>query len=263
MKPSYRIVTVNADNVDDFGLYCSRSKSKEMGYKKKLAWIKQRFGEGLEYRVLLVDEGKKDMAYRGMIEFMLGDKCWRGIDAPNYMVIHCIWVIGRHKNRGYGTKLLHECINSAREKKMDGVAVMTITKGGWSPKKDLFIKNGFEKVDELLPNFELHALKFSVSASNPRFYPMVPDRAERYPDGFTVLTSYQCPYMVQTIENVRALAKEMGANFHVQEIRDCKEAQQNGLSPYGTFHIILNGKYVTHLPGGMRDIKRALEEITD
>jgi hypothetical protein len=146
---------------------------------------------------------------------------------------------------------------------MDGVAVITITKGGWSPKKDLFIKNGFEKVDELPPNFELHALKFSDSTSNPRFYPMVPDRAERYPDGFTVLTSYQCPYMVQTIENVRTLAQEMGVNFHVQEIRDCKEAQQNGLSPYGTFNIILNGKHVTHLPGGMRDIKRALEEITD
>ena len=74
MNPSYRIVAVNADNVDDFGLYCSRSKSKEMGYQKKLAWIKQRFDEGLEYRVLLVDEGKKDMAYRGMIEFTPGEK---------------------------------------------------------------------------------------------------------------------------------------------------------------------------------------------
>ncbi|MGD2066934.1 MAG: GNAT family N-acetyltransferase [Candidatus Bathyarchaeota archaeon] len=262
MKPSYKIVAVNADNIDDVGLYCSRSKSKEMGYQKKLAWIKERFNEGLEYRVLLVDEGRKDMAYRGMIEFMPRTKCWRGIDAPNYMVIHCIWVIGRHKKQGYGTKLLHECIDSAKEKKMDGVAVMTITKGGWSPKKDLFIKNGFEKVDELPPNFELHALKFSESAPNPQFFPIAPDRAESYSDGFTVLTSYQCPYMVQTIKNVRALAEEMGVNFHVQEIRDCTEAQQNGFNPYGTFHILLNGKYVTHLPGGMRDIKKALEEIS-
>lgn len=116
-KPSYRIVDVNADNIDDVGMYCSRSKQKEEGYQRKLAWIKKRFKEGLEYRVLLVDEGKKDLAYRGMIEFMPGEKCWRGINAPNYMVIHCIWVIGRHKNKGYGTKLLKECINSAKEKK--------------------------------------------------------------------------------------------------------------------------------------------------
>jgi len=262
VSSSYRIVAVNASNVDDFGLYCSQSKSKEMGYQKKLAWIKQRFSEGLEYRVLLVDEGKKDMAYRGMIEFMPGDKCWRGIDAANYMVIHCIWVIGRHKNRGHGTKLLHKCITSAREKKMDGVAVMTITDGGWSPKKDLFIQNGFGKVDEL-PQLRVacpEAFRFRITAT---FLSLSPERAEMYPDGFTVITSYQCPYMAQTIENVRALAQEMDENFHVQEFRDCKEAQQNGLSPYATFHVILNGKYVTRLPGGMRDIKRELEKITD
>jgi L-amino acid N-acyltransferase YncA len=259
---SYQIVAVNADNIDDVGLYCSRSKSKEMGYQKKLDWIKQRFSEGLEYRVLKVDEGRKDMAYRGMIEFMPGSKCWRGIDAINYMVIHCIWVIGRHKNKGYGTKLLRECINSAKEKKMDGIAVMTITKGGWSLKKDLFIKNGFEKVDELPPNYELHALKLSDSAQNPRFYPVSSDRAKNYPDGFTVLTSYQCPYMVQTIENVRNLAQQMGEDFQVQTISNCNEAQQNGMSPYATFNVILNGKHVTHLPGGMRDIKRELEKVT-
>ena len=69
-QPSYRIVDVNADNIDDIGMYCSRSKQKEEGYQRKLAWIKDRFKEGLEYRVLLVDEGKKDLAYRGMIEFM-------------------------------------------------------------------------------------------------------------------------------------------------------------------------------------------------
>ena len=138
----YKIVDVNADNVDEIDIYCSRSKHKEEGYQRKLAWIKDRFEEGLEYRVLLVDEGRKDLAYRGMIEFMPGEKCWRGINAPNYMVIHCIWVIGRHKNKGYGTKLLQECINSAKEKNMNGVAVMTIKKGGWSPKKDIFIKDG-------------------------------------------------------------------------------------------------------------------------
>ena len=95
----YKIVDVNADNIDEIGLYCSRSKHKEEGYQRKLAWIKDRFKEGLEYRVLLVDEGRKDLAYRGMIEFMPGEKCWRGINAPDYMVIHCIWVIGRSIDR--------------------------------------------------------------------------------------------------------------------------------------------------------------------
>jgi GNAT superfamily N-acetyltransferase len=260
-QPSYRIVAVNADNIDDIGLYCSRSKRKEEGYQRKLAWIKDRFREGLEYRVLLVDEGRKDLAYRGMIEFMPGEKCWREINAPNYMVIHCMWVVGRHKNKGHGTKLLQECINSAKKKGMHGVAVMTITRGGWSPKNHLFVKKGFGKCDELPPNFELYALKFSDSAPDPQFYPLSADSLEEYKDGLTVLTSYQCPYMVGTIRNLRSIAQDMDVSFAVQEMHDHKQAQQSGLNPYGTFHVILNGQYVTHLPGGSRDIKRELSRI--
>ena len=258
----YKIVDVNADNIDEIGLYCSRSKHKEEGYQRKLAWIQDRFKEGLEYRVLLVDEGRKDLAYRGMIEFMPGKKCWRGINAPNYMVIHCIWVIGRHKNKGYGTMLLHECINSAKEKNMHGVAVITIKKGGWSPKKDLFIRNGFKKVDELLPNFELHALNFSESSPDPKFHNFNTENLKGLGDGFTVFTSYQCPYMVGTIQSIESIAQDMGINVSVRELQDCEQAQRNGLNPYGTFHVILDGEYITHLPGGMRDIKRELARAT-
>ena len=77
MKSVYNILEVTAENLDEIGLYCSRSKHKEKGYQKKLEWIRERFKEGLEYHVLLVDEGRKDMAYRGMIEYMPAEKCWR------------------------------------------------------------------------------------------------------------------------------------------------------------------------------------------
>jgi hypothetical protein len=167
-----------------------------------------------------------------------------------------------HKNKGYGTKLLQECINSAKKKRMYGVAVMTIRSGGWSPKKELFTKNGFQKYDELPPNFELHALKFSDSYPDPQFHPLFMDRVSKYTNGITLFTSHQCPYMAATIQNIRSIAEEMGVNFTIHEIQDCEEAQQNGFNPYGTFHLILNGKYVTHLPGGMRDIKREIAKTT-
>jgi hypothetical protein len=141
---------------------------------------------------------------------------------------------------------------------MHGVAVLTIIRGGWSPKKDLFINNGFQKYDELPPNFELHALKFSNSFPDPQFHPLVSKRSQQYGDGLVVLTSYQCPYMVGAIRNIQNIAEEMGVPVTVHELQDHREAQQNGLHPYGTFHVLLNGKYVTHLPGGMRDIKREL-----
>ena len=140
---------------------------------------------------------------------------------------------------------------------------MTITSGGWSPKKSLFIKNGFKKYDELTPNFELHALKFSNSSPNPQFYPLSSDRLREYTDGLTVLTSYQCPYIVGTIQNIRTIAEDMGVRLTIHEIQNCEEAQQNGFNPYGTFHVILNGKYITHLPGGMRDLKRELAKAVE
>ena len=77
----YFIQKVTAENLDEVGLFCSRSKRKDAGYQAKLSWIRDRFEEGLEYYVLRVDEGRKEMAYRGMVEYMPGKLCWRGVDA--------------------------------------------------------------------------------------------------------------------------------------------------------------------------------------
>jgi hypothetical protein len=112
-------------------LYCSRSKYKEKGYQNKQNWVKKRFDKGLKYHVLRVDEGIDKLAYRRMIEYMQADRCWRGINAPGYMAIHCLWVIGRHKKKGYDSMLIQRGIDSAREKGMYCLAGMTIKKGGW------------------------------------------------------------------------------------------------------------------------------------
>ena len=47
MYPPYNIVEVTAENLDEVGLYCSRSKYKGEGYQKKLEWIRERFKEEL------------------------------------------------------------------------------------------------------------------------------------------------------------------------------------------------------------------------
>jgi hypothetical protein len=49
MNPTYRIEEVTHENLDEVGLYCSRSKYKEDGYRNKLEWIRERFKDGLEY----------------------------------------------------------------------------------------------------------------------------------------------------------------------------------------------------------------------
>ena len=56
------------------------------------------------------------------------------------------------------------------------------------------------------------------------------------------------------------LAEERGEVLEVIEINGFADAQMCGLHPYGTFHIIRNGEYITNLPGGMRDIKKNLKK---
>jgi hypothetical protein len=120
-------------------------------------------------------------------------------------------------------------------------------------------KRDSKKKDEMPPNFSLYALKFKEDTTDPRFHPAKPEVLGSYGKGFSVLTSYQCPYMAGTIDSLRFIAEEIGEVVKVIEITGYKQAQMCGLNPYGTFHVIRNGEYVTHLPGGMRDIKRALK----
>ncbi len=256
-RPAFKIIEVTQDNVED--MYCSRSKRKENGYQNKAKWIRERFKEGLRYWSLLVDEHKKGgrYSYRGMIEAMPGEKCWRGVDAPKFMVIHCIWVVGKHKKQGYGTKLLEKVIESAKKSNMDGVAVMTIRekKGGWSPKPGLFERNNFKIYDSVLDTFDLYAIKFKKNPPDPKFFPITKISKGNI-EGTHVFVSYQCPYMVNTIESLKTLTKEeYGADVHVHEMSACEDVRKNGYHPYGTFHIIHEGHYITHLPGGMRDIQ--------
>ena len=60
------------------------------------------------------------------------------------------------------------------------------------------------------------------------------------------------------IKSLETLASELGEPVNIVEMESFQDAQLNGVHPYGTFHIINNGNYVTHLPGGSRDLKKAL-----
>ncbi|MBK1813118.1 YoaP domain-containing protein [Clostridium sp. YIM B02505] len=58
--------------------------------------------------------------------------------------------------------------------------------------------------------------------------------------GITVLYSDQCP-----IKNITEAAKECSLDIRLHKIDNHIEAQ-NSPSPYGTFNIIVDGKFLTH-----------------
>ena len=94
------IVTVTAENVDTYGFFCKMSARKSAAWQAKRAWLSDRFAEGLQLRLL--GEGE-----RGFIEFMPGAKSWRAIeDADAFVVIHCLWVVGKSRGKGYAKALV-------------------------------------------------------------------------------------------------------------------------------------------------------------
>ena len=64
-----KIIDVNEENIDKQVLFCKKTKQKQPGYQNKVKWMKERFKEGLKYKVLYVKEGNKETSL-GMIEYI-------------------------------------------------------------------------------------------------------------------------------------------------------------------------------------------------
>jgi hypothetical protein len=46
--------------------------------------------------------------------------------------------------------------------------------------------------------------------------------------------------------------------LRVERVSSCEEAQKNGVHPYGTFCVILDGKVISYYPGKVKEVKQAL-----
>jgi ribosomal protein S18 acetylase RimI-like enzyme len=248
-----KIIEINEKNLDEYDLFCKKTKKNLLGYQNKLKWIKERFKEGLKYKLLLVKEGNTETS-RGMIEYIPSEYNWRGIQADGWMVIHCLWVVGKHKNKGYGSKLLQEAIRDAKEIGMYGVVGMSADKGGFLPNTKIYLNNGFEKVDEIEPYFGLYIKSFSKNSPKPKFYPISDEKIKEYKEGAVIFYSDQCPYIVDLVEELKKDFKTNKDLFNPIKIDHCKEAQQNGIYPYGTYCIICNGDRSLYKHTSKKDI---------
>ncbi len=132
-------VEVNAGNVDGQGFFCYMSKRKAEGYQRKLSWVKERFSEGMRLELLAPPE-------RGFVEYLPGEHAWRSVYAEGYLFIHCLWVVGKSKGKGFGVALLNECVGEAKRLGMRGVAMVT-SENVWVAGRRLLASQGFECVD--------------------------------------------------------------------------------------------------------------------
>jgi GNAT superfamily N-acetyltransferase len=238
-----KIVTTNAENIEDYGI-CGYKNPKNEGYRLKLDWIKERFKEGLRYKVLYSEQ---DGAVGG-IEYIPGEYAWRPVEARGYMFIHCIFIVSRkYKGKGYGALLVKTCLEDAQNEGMVGVAVVT-RKGSWMAGEEIFIKQNFKVVDTAPPDFKLLVRKFKDKTPLPKFKGDWEERLAPYKEGLTIFQSFQCPFPGNSIPEINELAeREYGITPNIVKLNSGREAQ-NSPCVFGTFCIIYNGKVVADRP---------------
>jgi hypothetical protein len=227
------LVHVTADNVEEKGFFCMMSKPKSPGYQTKLSWLKDRFTEGMSVRML-------EMPNRGYIEYIPGEYAWRAIHADGYMVIHCLWVVGKSKKHGFALALLGECVRDARKAGMKGVAVVTSEKV-WMVGKGVFESEGFECADTAKPAFSLMVKKFGEYES-PVFAGNWENKAGECGAGLTVFYGDQCPYIPDAVSIAMDAAAEAGIPGHPVHVSSRAELISRVPSPYGVFSLVLDGR---------------------
>ena len=250
MGENVEIITVDASNVDKQGFFCYKSKKKTEGYRGKLAWLKQRFSEGMQIK-MLVEDGRSV----GFIEYIPGEFAWRAVNAADYRVIHCLWVVGKAKGKGYGKQLLNACIEDARQSGAKGV-VMVASSGNWLAKPSLFLSQGFEVVDQAPPSFSLLVKRFDESAPLPTFPIDWEARLAHYGEEFTILYTPQCPYNAKAIEVIADAAATFGLKAQVVELQSAQEVQSRAPSAYGTFNVVYKGELVAYHWIGEKELRK-------
>ncbi len=235
------IVDIDSTNVCDFGL-CGYKSLEQEGYKRKTEWLKKRFAEGMEVKVL---RSPKDGAV-GYIEYTPGEYTWRPIEAPGYLTIHCVMIYRKkYKEAGYGSLLLSECLQDAKKRKVNGVAAVT-SGGTWMPGSGLFRKHGFESIDTAPPSFDLMVKKMRRGPL-PRVRGGWEQTARKCGKGLVIIRSDQCPCIAKFAREITEAARDLGISVRVKELKTCKQAQ-NVPSAYGIFNLVYDGHLIADHP---------------
>lgn len=248
------LVDVNEGNVADVGFFCMMSKKKTPGYQKKLEWLKARFAEGMRIKLLDLAEGG-----RGFIEYLPAEYAWRPVEAKGYLFVHCLWVVGKCKGKGYGTLLLDACIEDARRSGMKGVAMIASEKA-WLVKRPFLERYGFESVDRGPPAFDLMALRFG-KATPPAFSGDWDEKIARCGSGLTILHTAQCPYNDDAVKILVDAAAEQGMKAKTVELKDCQSVRERSPSPYGVFGVVCNGTLMGYHYLTKKDFLKRLQEV--
>ncbi|MFW9930665.1 MAG: GNAT family N-acetyltransferase [Candidatus Thorarchaeota archaeon] len=244
------IIDINENNIDEYDLFCNKSRKGEETYQRKIEWLKNQFQYGLKFKLAVIKQKSKYIT-KGFIEYVPGEYSWRGIQAKNYMVIHCIWIEQRFQKLGIGKTLLNICMKDSED--LNGVAVIA-SKDSWLPSENFFIKYGFQEIDFYEPKFKLLVFLNEKDVDLPKFIPLDSKLVNNF-SGITVNLSGQCPYSFARVMKMKINAEKESIPFIINELKSSKDTKL-GLHPYGTLSIFFNNKFIEYKPTAGNLIKK-------
>jgi L-amino acid N-acyltransferase YncA len=237
MTPKPSLVAVDAASFDALPC-CGIKCATHPGRVQKSCWLRANARFGLRAKTLLAPDGKP----AGYLEYVPGEYAWRGVDAAGYLFVHCIWIYSRqHQGKGWASFMLDACLQEARRAGMRGVAAM-VRNGPWLASSNLFLENGFERVDSAAPDYQLVVRKNKTAAGNPAFRKGWERKLARYGDGLTIVRSSQCPHIAKFAADIaESAAEDYGISPKVVNLESWGDAQ-NAATPYAVFALIYNGR---------------------
>lgn len=230
-------IDLTPENLEEHHLCCALGDKKHApGVADKKAWLRARMAEGLVFR-------KLDVRGKVFIEYMPGEHAWRPIEAPGWLVVHCLWVSGRYAKQGYARQLLESCIRDARAQDRAGVVIAAAkTKRPFLSDPRFLRHLGFEVVDER-GEFRLFAHRLDPEAPNPRFTPSVP--AEQPEGAFVARYTDQCPFNRHWARQVADDHHALGHTAVVEHVTTLEQARTLA-SPLGCYSLEQGEELVCH-----------------
>lgn len=229
-------INITLENLAKEHLCCAiADKKHQCGVDIKRAWLSERILEGHVFR-------KLNQKGKVFIEYAPLESAWVPIAGTNYIYIHCLWVSGSFKGKGYGKKLLGYCIDDARRQGKSGVCVISSKKKmPFLTEKKFVQKYGFETVDVIGFDYELLALSFD--GTKPRFAESAKKQSIES-KALTVYYGLQCPYIPNCIEQVQTYCKANNIPFDLIKV-DTLEKAKALPCVFNNWAVFYDGKFET------------------
>ncbi|GHS89432.1 GNAT family acetyltransferase [Bacteroidia bacterium] len=235
-----KFITLTKENIAKEHICCAFSDKKcAESYELKKEWLVCEFNNGYVFRRL-------DERAKVFIEYGAADKGWAPIDAPNYLLINCLWVAGQYKGKGYAKALLQSAIDDANAQGKAGlVTIVGTSKFHFMSDTKWFLRQGFETCETLPYGFSLLVKKLNPKAENPKFGASVKSGECEHKQGIAVYYSNRCPFTEYHIKNsLPETVQNRNIPLHVVKLATMEQAQSSP-TPATIFSLFYNGKFVT------------------